>query len=178
MRLYEDGLPLWKIIEDYVRGYVKIIYPNEKELLKDTELKTFWSNFETTYFKKTPGMCFPVGKLTIPNLQDEYGCPSKVYKPTANYRDTYRADCQSFFQALILISCKKPKMIDSWSHIWLDGDFLDSKYRDCVDPILDNLNIYQQNLVDYAQKVEARNAKRQQRMDAFNPNLASCSVSV
>lgn len=137
---YEDGFGLWDVIEDYVRNYINLTYPQDSDITNDTELQTFWTSGYQQYFGPDAGdnYKFEVGELSRTNmiklftyhifwvsgghefigsiveyLVDVEGLSPKVYKPRPEdkkFVHKYETDVQSFFQALSLISLTSGNM--------------------------------------------------------------------
>jgi len=175
------------LVRGFVQSYIELYYEDDDALAHDPHVGAFWSALAATFAQ------IPSGPLTsrallietltgfvlhvsaghkhvgaaYPLVKDPRYCASKI-RPGREM-----ADAQAAVQVLaisLVTGFKQPMLLDDYSHVLL----ADQK-RNATTALFAT---FQSELGDLAHAVDARNAARRFKVEAFNPRHLSPSVSI
>lgn len=179
---FVDGLELWKIIYKYVNSYIKLHYKQDdldlkqfvETLVKISENKFLIectidsiSTFLTQYIFQCTHIHEVIGNSILKYSYDPRIMSTKL-RWSENLTDMY-TDVQTYHQSMVIAIAtsvaKLPKLLDDYSFLAKDNETKDLH------------KIFNKDLVELAEKIEAKNLTREP-YNGANPTYLEVSMSV
>ena len=179
-----DGLALYGILQSYAQDYLDIYFPGEA-VVQDPSVRAWWQGF--VELAPTLGLA-PLNRASqvvdlvaelmfiVTGMHAQVGAVVPYLLDPAFVTCKMRAgaqisDVQATVQVLnlaALTQLEQPAMIGDYTHLFLEQH---------GDRALAAFERYQQDLIHLSRDIEARNRRREQPFQTFNPAFLKTSVS-
>jgi hypothetical protein len=180
----EDGVALYRIIESFVHGYLRLYLPNDAAIRNDAELAAWWRalasvrpdgaslttlaqlvDVVSAYIFSATAMHKHVGALREYLLN-----PEKIGSRIRP--DAVRGDCQGSILTMLLVAAtglEQPPLLSDFTHLLPRTKAPEAR------ALLDD---YMARLRALALDIDRRNRERSHPYNSFNPARLECSVSI
>ncbi len=139
----EDMVEFWKVVNEFVRGYVSVYYQNDDDIRNDSELISFFENLKQPYFRDSTKILKQDGSpldvcvkfftnfiFGVTGFHNHVGSVAEyltnpMYAGAKIRENSEISDIQASVQALnvgLITGAKVPILVHDYSHVVLDDD--------------------------------------------------------